>query len=91
MEGALFCGITLQLDYIKQTVQLNMPEYVILALKRFQHGRPNSKIDAPHKWKDPTYGQKRQMVDDPDNSPPLSPEKKIFSNKLLSSSYIITE
>ena len=91
MEGALFCVITLQWDYVKQMVQLNMPGYVRLALERFQHRRPNSKIGAPHKWKDPTYGRKRQMADDPDNSPPLSPEKKQFSNKSLSSSYIIPE
>ena len=51
MEGKIFCGITLQWDYVKQTVQLSVPYYVIISLKRFQHHFANAKTDALHEWK----------------------------------------
>ena len=51
MEGTLFFGINLQWDYVNQLVRLIMPDYVRLALERFQHCRPNEKTDAPHEWK----------------------------------------
>ena len=73
MEGTLFCGITLQWDYVNQTFQLSMTDYVILSLELFQHLFPNAKKDAPYEWKELAYVKKRQIVDDTNNSPPLLP------------------
>ena len=72
MKGDLFCGITLKWDYSKQTFQLSMPDYVRLALERFQHRWPTVKTDAPHEWKEPVYGLKQQNADNNDTSPLLS-------------------
>ena len=51
MNGDLCCGITSKRDYRKYTVRLRIPEYIRLAIERFQHRRPTLKTDDPHEWK----------------------------------------
>jgi hypothetical protein len=81
--GELYCGIHLKWDYVKRTVRLSMPEYVRKALERFMHRRPNAKTDAPHEWTEPVYGQKRQMAEEPDSTPLLSPADKTFVQQVV--------
>ena len=83
MKGDIFCGITLKWDYRKHTVQLSTTEYVWLALERFQHILPTATTDAPHEWKEPFYGIKRQYADNPDTSPLISQEKKTYTQQVI--------
>ncbi len=50
--GKLYCGITLDWDYKKGSVELSMPNYVKNALQRFQHPQPTK----------PQKGHKRAAV-----------------------------
>jgi hypothetical protein len=48
-----------------------MPHYIREALHKFQHLTPSSPQDAPHDWRQPTYGTSIQYADNPDDSPIL--------------------
>jgi hypothetical protein len=67
-EGKLYCGITLNWDYDKRTVDLSMPGYIDAVLHKFQHPPPKQPQDAPFKSNRPQYGQKVQLTDQPDDS-----------------------
>ena len=54
-EGKLYCGLTLDWDYQKGTVDVSMPGYVEEALHKFQHPTPHRPKHAPHDWMEPTY------------------------------------
>jgi hypothetical protein len=41
-EGKLYCGIHIQWDYKKRTVDLSMPGYISATLHKFQHQPPAS-------------------------------------------------
>ena len=61
-SGARFCGITLEWDYRKRTVDLSMPRYVQNALKRFNHRPPSKPCYSPHPAVPIQYGQKVQYA-----------------------------
>lgn len=61
-DGKLFCGITLNWDYINHKVQLSMPNYVSKAGQRFGHTMPTKPQHSPHTWTPPQYGAKIQMT-----------------------------
>ena len=67
-QAQLYIGITLQWDYIKQTVDLSMPEYVSAALLRFKHIRLKPR-HSPHKHVSPTYGATIQYAPQDDDFP----------------------
>ena len=71
--GSLFCGITLDWNYVARTVRLSMPGYIEQAIHRFQHIIRKHQ-DSPHKHAVIQYGAKIQTVDE-DNSPPILPDK----------------
>lgn len=71
--GGLYCGLTLQWDYLNRLVDISMPGYIHQALQRFKHPLPTKPEDAPHKWNQPVYGAKQQFAPDADASPALSP------------------
>ena len=48
MKGALYCGIKLDWDYNKRTLDISMPGYVQKILQRFQHAVPAQHQDSPH-------------------------------------------
>lgn len=52
--GALYCGLTLQWDYLARTVDISMPGYVQAALTKFQHPVPPRPQHAPHEWNEAT-------------------------------------
>jgi hypothetical protein len=39
-SGTLYCGITIQWDYIKRTAKLSMTGYIKAALNKYQHSKP---------------------------------------------------
>jgi hypothetical protein len=71
-SGGAYCGLTLDWDYKKRTVDLSMPEYIKAALHKYQHPAPARPEHAPHTWNPPIYGAKTQFVDDKTTSPALS-------------------
>jgi hypothetical protein len=70
-KGALFCGIKLDWDYGRRTVDLSMPGYVTQALHKFQHPLPSKPQHAPHKHNKIQYGTKLQLAEPDDKLPPL--------------------
>ncbi len=72
--GQLYCGITLNWDYTKRTVDLSMPGYVQATLHKYQHISPTQAQHAPHTWTVPNYGAKQQLTTPKDTSPPLTPD-----------------
>ena len=57
-DGTLFCGITLEWDYIRRRCWLSMPNYVKMVLLRFRHQIPQNREDAPSQHIPPDYGAK---------------------------------
>jgi hypothetical protein len=47
--GSLFCGVKLKWDYINQTVDLHMPDYINKALLKYQHQAPLKPQHASYK------------------------------------------
>jgi hypothetical protein len=78
-NGTAYCGLTLEWDYKKRTVDLFMPGYIKAALHKYQHPAPSRPEHAPHTWNPPIYGAKTQFVNEITTSPALS-EKDV--NKL---------
>jgi hypothetical protein len=71
-KGGAYCGLTLDWDYEKRTVDFSMPGYIKTALHKYQHSAPARPEHAPHTWNKPIYGAKTQFVDDKTRSPTLS-------------------
>ena len=66
--GKNYCGLTLEWNYEQGYVDVNIPNCVDNALKKFQHLPPSRPQHAPHKWNKPAYGKKTQFAPPPDNS-----------------------
>ena len=77
-EGRHYCGLTIEWNYIKGYVDISMPGYSEKVRERLKHPKPNKPQYAPHKWYKPTYGQKTQLVRDPDTSPLLEPNDTTY-------------
>jgi hypothetical protein len=70
-DGAKYCGLTLDWDYTKRTVDISIPGYIERALQRFQHPTPSRPEHAPHAWQKPIYGAKTQYAPGPDSAPAI--------------------
>jgi hypothetical protein len=71
-KGSAYCGLTLEWDYKKGTVDLYIPGYIKAALHKYQHAAPTRLEHAPHTWNPPVYGAKTQYVENETTSPSLS-------------------
>ena len=70
-SGGLYCGINLNWNYDKRTLDISMPGYVEEALHKFQHS-PTTKVqDCPYKLHKKQYGVKVQLMEAPDRSEKL--------------------
>jgi len=67
----LYCGLTLQWDYTKCTVNLSMPGYIERALMCFCHPHPKHPEHSPHTWQCPAYGAKIQYAPTPNHTTAL--------------------
>jgi hypothetical protein len=54
-NGSAYCGLTLDWDYKKRTVDLSMPGYIKATLHKYQHPAPARPEHAPHTWNPPIY------------------------------------
>ncbi|KAL7476830.1 hypothetical protein ACHAW6_002665 [Cyclotella cf. meneghiniana] len=59
--GELFCGISLNWDYRKKTIDLLMPGYMDKTLKCFQHTPPSQPQHAPYKSAPLQFGTSHQI------------------------------
>lgn len=71
--GQLYCGIKLDWNYEKRTVDLSMPGYIQATLHKYQHPSPKRAQHAPHTWTEPNYGAKQQLTTPEDTATPLNP------------------
>jgi hypothetical protein len=78
-NGGAYCGLTLDWDYKKRTVDLSMPGYIKAALHKYQYRAPARPEHAPHTCNPPIYGAKTQFMNDKPTSPTLSDK---YVNKL---------
>jgi hypothetical protein len=69
--GSLYCGITLEWDYKKRTLDISMPGYVQKQLAKYNHEKPKKPQHCPWEPAPIKYGSKSQETDQPDTSPPL--------------------
>jgi hypothetical protein len=69
--GGLYCGITLEWDYKKRTLDISMPGYVQKQLAKYNHEKPKKPQHCPWEPAPIKYGSKSQETDQPDTSPPL--------------------
>ena len=60
--GSLYYGLTLVWNYNKGYVNVSMSGYIAKALIRFSHPFPSKLQHSPHRWEEPTYGQKIQYA-----------------------------
>ena len=67
-EAKIYCGVTLDWDYVLRTCILSMPDYVINDLQSFLHKRSAKAQHAPHPWTKPVFGQKIQFTEEEDTS-----------------------
>jgi len=65
----MYCGITLQWDYVARTVNLSMPGYIEKALKTYLDKRPKRPQHALHAWTAPSYCFKVQLTPPADSKP----------------------
>jgi hypothetical protein len=72
--GSAYCGLNIDWDCNNKTVELSMPGYIKAALRKFQHPVYARPEHAPHAWNPPVYGAKTQYIEEPEDSPPLSPK-----------------
>jgi hypothetical protein len=70
-EGTLYCGITLDWDYEKCTVDLSMPGYIQMALDDFNFTSTSCAKHQPHQHNPPQYGIKTRLTDPINVTAPL--------------------
>jgi len=70
--------MTINWDYIGQTVYASMLDYIPEALTHFQHSTPCIPKHQPYPHVKPTYGAKTQYTEDVDSSPPLNKHGKKY-------------
>eukprot|EP00957_Ditylum_brightwellii_P193509 14735874-Ditylum_brightwellii.AAC.1 len=55
-EGKLYCGLTLDWDYVLEKVDISMPRYIKAALHKFHHPKRVRPEYTPYRWNKPIYG-----------------------------------
>ena len=69
--GSLYCGLHLEWDYHKRTVDVSMPGYIERALATFLHIPAARPQHSPHAWLPPSYGAAVQYAAPDDTTAPL--------------------
>jgi hypothetical protein len=84
-EGKLYCGITLNWDYNKRTLDISMPGYVQKQLIKYNHPGPKSPQHCPWSPQPIQYGSKTQDPIPPDESPALDNKGIKFIQQVVGS------
>ena len=69
--GSLYCGITLEWDYVNRTVDISMPNYIKKKLQEYKHILPKKPQYCPYLPEPKKFGTETQSPLPPDNTPPL--------------------
>ena len=84
-SGQNYCGLHLDWNYDSGFVDISMPGYIDKLLKRLQHSKPIRPVNAPHKWRTPTYGKHAQFNIPTDASPFLTPAASLLLQSTVGS------
>jgi hypothetical protein len=79
-NGSLFCGVNINWDYPACIITLNMPNYILKVLVKFQHTTPKS--PQRQLYMPIPYGADVQRVD-VDTSAPLSPNAIKYAQDII--------
>jgi hypothetical protein len=69
--GNLYCGITLEWDYVSRTVDISMPGYIKKKLQEYDHILPKKLQTCPYSPEPKRFGTAAQAPLPPDASPKL--------------------
>ena len=89
-EGNLYCGITLDWNYIERWVDISMPGYIKRLCQRCEHISPKKTQHSPYRAQPNIYGTVAQDSIPTDDSPRINDEQQNWSKK-LSVVFCITE
>eukprot|EP00804_Cyclotella_cryptica_P027479 CCRYP_007450-RA/>CCRYP_007450-RA protein AED:0.29 eAED:0.29 QI:0/0/0/1/1/1/3/0/633 len=84
-EGKLYCGITLNWDYNKRTLDISMLGYVQKQLIKYNHPMPKSPQHCPWSPHPIQYGSKTREPLPPDESPKLDKKGIKFIQQVVGS------
>eukprot|EP00956_Cyclotella_meneghiniana_P026599 scaffold57893_cov25-Cyclotella_meneghiniana.AAC.1 len=73
-EGKLYCGISLDWDYERKTVDISMPGYIKKLLQRFHHELRKAQ-HSPYKCAPKAYGKDAQLPLPLDESPKIDKKR----------------
>ena len=69
--GNLYCGISLDWDYVNRTVDISMPGYIKKKLQEYEHVMPKKLQTCPYSPEPKRFGTEAQAPLPPDSSPKL--------------------
>jgi hypothetical protein len=69
--GNLYCGITLNWDYVGRTVDILIPGYIKMKLQKYEHIVPKTLQTCPYSPEPKKFGMEAQTPLPPDSSPKL--------------------
>jgi hypothetical protein len=69
--GNLYCGITLDWDYVGRTVDISMPGYIKKKLQEYEHVMPKRVQQCPYSPEPKKFGTEAQSPLPPDSTPKL--------------------
>ncbi len=75
LTGNLYCGISLEWNYINQTVNISMPNYINKKLQEYNHVLPKRPQYSPYLPKPKSIGSKAQAPLPPNNLPHLAAKR----------------
>jgi hypothetical protein len=70
--GDLYCGITLEWDYVARTVDISMPGYIKKKLQEYEHVAGTKRQTCPYSPKPKNFGMEAQVPLPPNSSPCLN-------------------
>jgi hypothetical protein len=71
-SGQLYCGITLDWDYVNRTVDISMPGYIKKKLQEYEHVSPRRVQTCPYSPEPKKFGTEAQSPLPPDATPKLN-------------------
>ena len=83
-EGKLYCGITLDWNYIERWVDLSMPGYMKRLLQRYKKIPPKKTQHIPYRSQPKNYGAAAQDSMPTDDSPLIDDERKKLVQQIIS-------
>jgi hypothetical protein len=84
-SGDLYCGITLDWDYQKRTVDISMPGYIQKKLQEYEHAMPKKPQHCPYSPEPKQFSTEAQRPLPRDSSPLLDDRKKQQVQQIIGS------